>query len=303
MDPRDIRYLLTDGQQRIQLTARIRHDHRDVAAAHSLQLDFGQRHDVPAFEEQFAGCDAPRFRRQVGALQERLDDLTRLVSDWVWEVASDLTLSYVSARVTERLGQHPRELVGKELSVLGRFVDGAGETAPNPLIVPRPRPFRDVCFLMLHADGSPRSFMLSAVPVFDHDTGRFRGYRGTAHDVSSETRALDLAAKTRDELAEAIESIPDGFALFAPDETLLISNRKFRDMLAAPLADEDDRPLLSGYTARARQLDAVEYELADGRWIRATDPFLDQLFAQRGDGTQDELGAVVDRHDADARRQ
>jgi signal transduction histidine kinase len=217
---------------------------------------------------------AARSRRQVGALQERLDDLTRLVSDWVWEVATDLSLSFVSARVTELLGCHPRELIGKELTELGQFVDSAGELAPNPLVLPRPRPFRDVRFVMFHADGGPLNFKLSALPVFDRDTGQFRGYRGTAHDVSPEARALDLAAKSRDELSEAIEAIPDGFALFAKDETLLISNRKFREILAATLSGDADQSLISGPAGRARKLDAFEYELSDGRWIRAVDRFM-----------------------------
>ncbi len=212
-----------------------------------------------------------RYRRQLAGLQEHLDDLTRLVSDWVWEVATDLTLSFVSARITEVLGFHPRELIGKDLAKLGSFVDEAGGVMASPLMVPRPRPFRDAFFEMRHADGSPRRFKLSALPVFERDTGRFRGYRGTAHDISAETQALDLAAKSRDALSEAIESIPDGFALFAPDETLLLANEKFREIQAA---DSTDRARLQGPARRAKWLESLEYQLADGRWIRATDRFL-----------------------------
>src|SRR3546814_9345242 len=37
---------------------------------------------------------------------------------------------------------------------------------------------------MRHRDGSRRTFLFSAVPVFDSETGAFAGYRGTAHDVT-----------------------------------------------------------------------------------------------------------------------
>ncbi|HVJ56007.1 MAG TPA: PAS domain-containing protein [Aliidongia sp.] len=211
-----------------------------------------------------------RFRRQIGALQDRLDDLTRLVSDWVWEVASDLTLSFVSARVTDVLGVHPREFVGKELAALGRFVGSGGEAIANPLIVPRPRPFRDVGFVMGHADGSPRRFKLSALPVFERGTGRFRGYRGTAHDVSPEASALDLAARSRTELLEAIDAIPGGFALFGADQHLLLANRQFHQILATGPADGAG-PKMGSLSIRAANGAAFDYELADGRWIRITD--------------------------------
>jgi len=38
----------------------------------------------------------------------RLDDTTRLVSDWVWETDRSLVLTFVSPRVHDALGYHPR---------------------------------------------------------------------------------------------------------------------------------------------------------------------------------------------------
>ena len=43
----------------------------------------------------------------------RLQDLTRLVSDWIWETDRDLVLTYASSRVTELLGFHPAEIIGR----------------------------------------------------------------------------------------------------------------------------------------------------------------------------------------------
>src|SRR3546814_18632187 len=59
--------------------------------------------------------------------------------------------------------------------------------------VERRRPFRDAPVEMRHRDGSRRTFLFSAVPVFDSETGAFAGYRGTAHDVTErEARRADL---------------------------------------------------------------------------------------------------------------
>ena len=47
---------------------------------------------------------------------ERLEDMTRLVSDWIWETNRNLVLTFVSPRVNEVLGYHQVELTGRALS-------------------------------------------------------------------------------------------------------------------------------------------------------------------------------------------
>ncbi|MFN4090112.1 MAG: PAS domain-containing sensor histidine kinase [Alphaproteobacteria bacterium] len=124
------------------------------------------------------------IKRLEGALtlaEDRLDDITRLVSDWVWETDAALALTFVSHRVIERLGIHPREFVGRPLFEIAVDAPASGVRAEA---VDRRRPFRDVPVEMRHRDNSRRNFLLSAVPVFDTHTGAFAGYRGTAHDVT-----------------------------------------------------------------------------------------------------------------------
>ena len=47
---------------------------------------------------------------EIRRTQERFDDVARLVSDWIWEVDDELRLIFVSNRVTEALGFHPRAM-------------------------------------------------------------------------------------------------------------------------------------------------------------------------------------------------
>src|SRR5947208_3962836 len=79
-------------------------------------------------------------------IAERLDDIARLVSDWIWETDAELVLTYVSPRVVEVLGFHPRQLIGKRFLELGRF-ELAPDEAP-PLDAARRSPFRDLRFAM-----------------------------------------------------------------------------------------------------------------------------------------------------------
>ncbi|HLZ65281.1 MAG TPA: ATP-binding protein [Aliidongia sp.] len=236
-----------------------------------------------------------RLRRQVGAAQERLDDVTRLVSDWIWETGPDLALSAVSPRVSELLGYHPRELTGRSLLELGHFVDDQGEDAPSPFDTEQPRPFRDRPFLIRHANGAERHCRMAGLPVFDPESGRFLGYRGTSRDVTAEAMALGMVAQSRTQLTHAIDSISEGFALFDSDERLLLCNQRFlgmyprsarrihagvpfHEIVRAAVSCGDivpgemaDRLLTATLTERANAMDAIEFELADGRWIRATD--------------------------------
>src|SRR3546814_16496275 len=51
--------------------------------------------------------------------------------------------------------------------------------------VERRRPFRDAPVEMRHRDGSRRTFLFSAVLVFDSETGAFAGYLSSAHAVKT----------------------------------------------------------------------------------------------------------------------
>ncbi len=231
--------------------------------------------------------------------RERLEEVTKLMSDWLWEVGPDLKLIYLSARVLEALGHHPRSLLGRPLTDVGRFVDAEGLEVRPPLSKRHPKPFRDHGFSSFDTTGRVRQFKLTGLPLFDPVTGAFGGYRGTAKDVTDEIRALAMVAHSQSVLTYAIESISEGFAIFDRDERLLLYNSKiteiyprsrqyikpgmsFRDMLEAIIAcgDIPDGPAADllrreSLTERARQVRGVEIELSDGRWIRATDRLTD----------------------------
>ncbi len=112
---------------------------------------------------------------------ERLDDITRLVSDWVWETNHNLVLSYVSPRVNEALGFHPQQLTGRSLPSL--LAEPSGKIDALATKDGR-RPFRDEQVQIADREGKIRHVLLSGLPTYCPTTGSFIGYRGTAQDVS-----------------------------------------------------------------------------------------------------------------------
>ncbi len=134
----------------------------------------------------------------IALLRERLDDITRLASDWIWETDPELNITSVSQRITEVLGYHPRELAGRSLLSLG--------CDPSTRDALRGRfgqhsPFRDQMFEAATRSGDVKLFLLSAVPVFSSASGALVGFRGTASDIT-ELRRRELGLRAAKEVAE-----------------------------------------------------------------------------------------------------
>ena len=121
----------------------------------------------------------------------RLEDVTRLVSDLVWETDADYRLAYVSEHAYEVLGFLPLQIEGRMFGDLGKFIDEQGEEIALDLM----KPFRDVIFVINDATGVERRLMTSGLPFFDPETGRFSGLRGTARDVTELHRAERIRAE------------------------------------------------------------------------------------------------------------
>ena len=146
-----------------------------------------------------APADEPaRMRRALALARERLDDVARLSSDWLWETDRELAVTFVSPRVTEMLGFHPRELTGHNLIDLAA---NGGEELAELLGQQPPPAFRDQEVEIVHKQGGRRLFLVAGLPVFCPETGDFLGFRGTAQDVT-ELRAREQALYEAKDAAE-----------------------------------------------------------------------------------------------------
>jgi PAS domain S-box-containing protein len=141
-----------------------------------------------------------RLSRELLRMQERLSDVIRLASDWVWETDVHLNLTFLSERVSKVMGYYPAELIGKPLHALA-----LNRRAGNTLLkrIDAMTPFRDHVFEAVNKQGQIKLLLISVVPVFDSDTGAHLGYRGTANDITelTERERNLLAAKEAAEQA------------------------------------------------------------------------------------------------------
>ena len=240
-------------------------------------------------------CDNSRERALVGRVaqtQERFDDITRLVSDWVWEVDRDFKFTFVSARVMEVFGIHQRLMLDTNLFDLGTVVDQDSDAPDREWR----SPFRDKLFRFVGADGQFRLCRLSGMPIFEPASGPFAGFRGTANDITAQLEAEDRAAAAQTRLESAIESSSEAFALFDSENRLSICNEKFREfhpmiaeLMTPGVSFEEliragaERGQFSAAAGNvddwvARELDrqsdpadAYEQHLSDGRWLKVSD--------------------------------
>ncbi len=153
----------------------------------------------------------------------RLEDLTRLISDWVWETDSENNFTYVSERMIDRLGIHPVQVVGKSFDEVGifRLLDGEESSPPD-----FKRPFRDKSFEAKGLDGEVRHFAVSGVPRFNPESDEFAGATGIAKDITE----LIRVERANVRLADAIEVLSGYFALYDEEDKLVISNARFRQL-------------------------------------------------------------------------
>lgn len=169
---------------------------------------------------------------QARTSQTRLDDVIRSTSDWVWESDADGQLTFVSERITEVLGRLPATLQGQRLLDFGRFVSGNGVTLSDPFRAGGP--FRNMLFEVRDLGGELRQIQLSGVPVFNSETGRLTGYRGTGTDITAQRRAEDHARRSQRDLETALEQLRNkNVQLEAALDQVLIASRAKGEFLAA----------------------------------------------------------------------
>jgi len=135
---------------------------------------------------------------KLAAAIERLEDITRLVSDWVWETDRDLVLTYLSPQVHEVLGYHQLQLAGRPLAELLAEPSAAIEAL---LANTERRPFRDQAVKIADSGGEIHHVLLSGLPIYCPSSGDFLGFRGTAQDIS-ELRRREQALLRAKEAAE-----------------------------------------------------------------------------------------------------
>ncbi len=216
--------------------------------------------------------DALRQTRYVAELNRRkniisllLHDFEQGASDWLWETDRDGRLVYTSRRLEELLGVRREDLRGRRLPDVLE-ADAAGpewETFLSDLeggriIYGSTVPAR--------IGGEERWFRMTARPLYD-PSGRLRGYRGVATDVTEQHRKEERLRREK-EAAESESRAKSNFLALISHElrTPLNAMVGFSELLAkeaaGPLNDEYreySRHVLDG----SRQLQRLINDILD----------------------------------------
>lgn len=119
-------------------------------------------------------------RAALAASEKRFRDVAESASDWLWEIDRDTCLTYLSSRFEEITGHSRSNWLGRPMAELLN----ADETTLRDWLAAPDAPLRCSYYA---ADGSQRHYRLSARAILLD--GLNLGFRGTAADITEETRA------------------------------------------------------------------------------------------------------------------
>jgi diguanylate cyclase (GGDEF)-like protein/PAS domain S-box-containing protein len=180
---------------------------------------------------------ARKAARTIEASEARFRDVAEASGDWIWETDLQGRLVFLSERFAEVMDLAPEGFLARPLCDLLQDADGAEGVAALREAMNQGRPFRDLLCRTEHGPGRRRVLRFAAKPAVD-GLGRFRGYRGTASDVTAqiaaEQRAYHLA------LHDPMTELPNRELLCRRLEQALTGLRR-RDSRTAVLIVDIDR--------------------------------------------------------------
>ncbi len=159
---------------------------RSIASGGDLEQRVSLRHNdelgelAQSFNRMLEHLSASRAELERN--RQRFRDFAQSSSDWLWETDDECRLVYVSPGVTQCLGVRPEHFVGRHFAEIFPNDDiGALSERICPQ-ADRHYPFKDFELCVTLPDGDRRYLRMNGMPVLEE--GAFRGYRGTASDIT-----------------------------------------------------------------------------------------------------------------------
>ena len=201
----------------------------------TLRVD---RHPLPDGGSVVTFTDVTAARRQAEVLkasQARFAAFAGMSADWIWEQDAELRFTFVSRPQELHAEVFPGENVGKRRDQLDIVIEDQAAWRQHLDDLAAHRSFRNFGYCRHDNQARLRYIVISGDPIFAPD-GTFLGYRGTGTDVTAEREALErakaaeaAAESVHGRLLAALETVPQGFAIFDADDRLVTCNRQYLD--------------------------------------------------------------------------
>lgn len=176
--------------------------------------------------------EVQRARRQ----EERVRMASLAGSDWLWETDASGRIQWVSAGLLHHTGMDPSSEVGlRAADIMFPRDDHTRESWTRfEQASLRREPFQD---LIAERD-TPRGRMtvcVNGAPMFDA-RGKFLGYRGASRNITRQISAEVTARRTDQLLRRAIEAFHTSIMITAPDGSVVLGNRVWRELMGDALS-------------------------------------------------------------------
>ena len=126
--------------------------------------------------------------RRLEESEARFRDMTESSSDWFWETDENMRFTLLSERFREITGIHEDCVIGKTREELALDDLAAEAWRLHHFDIAERLPVRGFTYDISAPDGKRLTISINGKPVFGRD-GRFRGYRGTATDITDQRQA------------------------------------------------------------------------------------------------------------------
>jgi PAS domain S-box-containing protein len=181
--------------------------------------------------------DRKEMERELRESEARFKDFAYSVSDRYWEQDENLRFTVMHDADRKQMyvlpDGHPVKdsPIGKTRweIVKGADVENDPRWRAHHQDLLQQKPFRDFQVKREYDEGRTVYWSVSGRPIYDKH-GQFKGYRGVARDDTARVLAEEEALKAKQTLANAIQSISEGFALYDSEDRLILCNEQFRLM-------------------------------------------------------------------------